>query len=270
MRKLLTCVVIGCLLWSACSEEPVVIPPLGPQSTGDRVVVIEEFTGVKCVNCPQGSDEIRNLSGLFGDNLAVISIHAGFFSTPYSDSRYDLRTPEGNQIIQQLGVPLGYPSAVVNRKQFAGKANLQLGQAEWAGAIREELNNAPQISLSLEKNYDAASRVLRITAVSVPLENISGSLRLSVALTEDGVVDKQLTPEGEKADYAHQHVLRIMPTGAEGQALGSLIRGVAQRNTFEWTMPQEWDVEKCKVVAFVHRAAPEKAVLQAAQVAVLE
>ena len=98
---------------SACTEIAPVVPALG-----DRKVLVEEFTGVRCVNCPAGASELDNLRGIYGDRLVVVSVHAGEFSPPFSDSRFDFRTPEGEALEKRLGAPLGYPTAVINRKQF--------------------------------------------------------------------------------------------------------------------------------------------------------
>ena len=91
---------------SACTEIAPVVPTLG-----DRKVLVEEFTGVRCVNCPAGASELDNLRGIYGDRLVVVSIHTGDFSTPYSDSKFDFRTPEGTALEKNLGAPLGYPTA---------------------------------------------------------------------------------------------------------------------------------------------------------------
>lgn len=129
------------LLFS-CTENKPVIPCLSCDSSSVNVVptnttkkvLMEEFTGVRCVNCPQAQAEIKNLQteGIFGEDLIVVSYHAGFFSEPYSDSQKDFRTPAGTEILNFLETPIGYPSGVVNRKQFEGERSLQLIQfATW-------------------------------------------------------------------------------------------------------------------------------------------
>jgi len=46
-------------------------------TTGEvlRHVLVEEFTGVQCVNCPQGSQLIENLINTHGERLIAVSIH---------------------------------------------------------------------------------------------------------------------------------------------------------------------------------------------------
>jgi hypothetical protein len=58
----------------ACEENRRVIVPFVPE--GDKVVLLEEFTGKGCTNCPKGSREIENLLTIFPDNLIAVSIHA--------------------------------------------------------------------------------------------------------------------------------------------------------------------------------------------------
>ena len=64
----------------SCEEQKKVIEPFVP--SGNRVVLIEEFTGKGCTQCPKGSRELENLLTLFPDNLVAVSIHAGPFANP--------------------------------------------------------------------------------------------------------------------------------------------------------------------------------------------
>ncbi|MFW6019944.1 MAG: hypothetical protein ACOCPM_05120, partial [Bacteroidales bacterium] len=42
-----------------------------------RNVVLEEFTGHLCVNCPSAGAIIHDMKDTYGENLIVISVHAG-------------------------------------------------------------------------------------------------------------------------------------------------------------------------------------------------
>ena len=43
-----------------------------------RKVLIEDFTGQKCVNCPKATDEIHVLQETYGeDNIIAVGIHSG-------------------------------------------------------------------------------------------------------------------------------------------------------------------------------------------------
>ena len=96
MKKLISFLLLALLITSACEEIQPVIDCLSCEDDGppividpqDRKVLIEEFTGVRCVNCPAGSAEIQNLLSVYGEQLIAISIHAGFYANPYPENQY--------------------------------------------------------------------------------------------------------------------------------------------------------------------------------------
>lgn len=255
MKKYLFLIVVS--LFFSCTEIPPVVPPLG-----DKKILIEEFTGVRCVNCPAGASEIENLRTTYGDRLVVISLHAGDFAPPYSDSQYDFRTIEGNELEKLLGSPIGYPSAVINRKRFSNQNALQVFRTTWAGFTATESSTPSVLTLGLVKNYDVNSRKLDLQVKIVPTDNMTADVRLSVALTESGIKDPQETPNGKQSDYIHKNVFRKMLTKFDGDALSGLNKGETLTKTFTFILPANWVAENCRLVAFVHKNGSEKDVLQ--------
>jgi len=276
MKNLCISLLAACSLWlAACQEIPPTLNPVDTNPGGSvtsRKVLIEEFSGVKCVNCPAGSEAIENLLKIYKDQLVVLSIHAGFFAPPYAESKYDFRTPDGNNLLTYLGEPLGYPTAVVNRKIFTGETDIQLGQNQWAGFVAQEVAQASEIDLKLSRTYKAATRQLQIEVTAKTLEPISGSdIRLSLALTETNIADVQLTPGGKVADYQHKHVLRDFISNYDGNPVAELQKeGTIITKSFTYNLPEGWTAENCNIVAFVHMNGERKDVLQAAQVKVAE
>lgn len=264
------------LLIMGCEEIPPTLNPVdsNPGSGGStfRKILIEEFSGVKCVNCPAGSEAIENLLTIYKDQLIPISIHAGFFAPPYAESKYDFRTADGNSLLSYLKEPLGYPTAVVNRKLFPNEFDIQLAQNQWAGFIAQEAAQAPEVTLALIKNYNAANRQLNIEVNIKTLEPIDGSdIRLSVALTETNISDVQLTPTGKVNDYKHKHVLRDFITNYDGNPIPEAQKdGTIITKSFTYNIPEAWVAENCNVVVFVHLNGDKKDVLQAEQVKVVQ
>lgn len=266
-----------CLLLMNCEEIPPTLNPIEPNTGGGggattRKVLIEEFSGVRCVNCPAGSEAIENLLNIYPDQLIAISIHAGFFAPPYAESKYDFRTSDGTNLLSYLGEPLGYPTAVVNRKKFEGEFDIQLGQNQWAGFIAQEAAQAPEVALTLQRNYDAASRQLSLEVSVKTLESIENpDIRLSLALTENNVVDVQLAPGGKVTDYKHQHILRDFITNYDGNPIPEAQKAdVTTTKSFTYTLPEAWNAKNCNIVAFVHLNGEQKDIIQAAQVKVME
>jgi len=214
----------------ACTENKPIIPclscdgnttPINPETVVKKVLM-EEFTGVRCVNCPQAKIEIDNLQSdnLFGKKFIAVAYHAGFFARPYADSKNDYRTDQGDVLIEFLDQPIGFPSGVINRKLFSGEGDLQIEAfATWGGFVGQELEEAAVMSLDLETTYNASNRVLNVSVGITPTQNISDDLNLSVLITEDDIVDVQLTPDGIVEDYAQTHVFRAMISNTLGDPI---------------------------------------------------
>ncbi|PHN08082.1 Omp28 family outer membrane lipoprotein [Flavilitoribacter nigricans] len=261
------------LILIACEEIPPEIRPAKdgetpietPVSEQKRQVLIEEFSGVRCVNCPAGSDAIQVLLDIYGPQLVPVNIHAGFFAEPYPESRYDLQTQAGYGILEYLGQPLGFPTAVINRKQFPGEDNLQLTQRSWAGRIAEELLEAPTVKIDIRKDFAVTDRLLLVNVdLYFEADIAAEDVRLSVYITENGIEDFQLTPEGKVGNYEHLHVLREVLTDVRGDRLTETIRaGTMLNRRFTIVLPEAWRAENCEIVALVHQDGDSKKVLQA-------
>ena len=247
-----------CILLISCKEEPLSVSLVSPEK-GARKVLIEEFTGVRCVNCPQGTDEILNLQSIYGDDVVAVAIHAGFFAKTYSDSKFDFKTEAGEKIEAMLGAPLGYPAAIINRRKFAGEQGFQLPRQSWAGHINNELQKEPLVSVNIETSFDEFSRKLDVKVFVIAEERVSTGTRLTVMLTEDNIIDPQANvaeSSGKTIEYNHKHVLREILTSFDGNSLAEgMVKGeIIQRNfSFEVPGDQEgwWKVEDMHVLAFV-------------------
>src|SRR4051812_31063464 len=114
MKILILPIAAAALLFTACREgAPAVDFGLkvtdttfmaAPETPQQRVVIIEEFTGVKCPNCPAGSTLIKSLVQANPDNVAAIGVQIfGFnLANPVDDqgvkTRTDNRTQDGTDL----------------------------------------------------------------------------------------------------------------------------------------------------------------------------
>lgn len=261
--------------FTACEEIPPDIDPPSVNtttpidSTGEtlRHVLIEEFTGVQCVNCPEGAQLIENLINTHGDRLIAVSLHAGFFAEPLSESQYDLSTDESEQLDALIGPAEGYPSAAINRNSFGTASNIQFSPT-WAGHVADELAIPPKVGVSITNSFNNTTRNLDVEVTIDFLETIAGDLSLSVLITENDIIDAQIDQSGVVENYKHKHVFRTMLSNIAGDAIGGQAVGTSTTKNFNFTLAPEWDVDKCTVVAFVHQSGPELNVLQVAELSV--
>lgn len=265
------------LTLSACEEIPPTLnlssdaggPTSSELSDQPRGVLVEEYTGVRCVNCPAGAEAIAQLKDIHGKRLVPVSLHTGFFSNPYPESTIDFRTEDANAIEAFSGEPTGYPSSVIDRKKFQGEVNLQLPRNSWAGYIGLQLMEEPAVAIGLELDLNNVTREL---TVSVDLLGRAGTdgreAFLTVLLLENKVIDVQLTPapDGKVLDYSHEHVLREAITAPIGESIGAIVPNATGEESYTVTIPSDYAVENIEVAAFVHYADADeggKEVLQA-------
>lgn len=259
---------IICFALFGCDEIP---PDIGgegvdvvdPTEVANKVL-IEEFTGVRCVNCPAGSEAIEQLLDIHGERLIAVSIHAGFFSIPYDESKYDFSTDAGDGILALLGSPVGYPTGVVDRFVFDGEDDLQIGKTKWAGTIEQRLAAPPTVKLDFSSSYNASTRKVDLDVTATYLQNLSiDAPRLTIYLVENGIKDYQDTPEGKQSDYEHKHVFRDAVTPFDGILLtNGLDINTVEEHSFSYTLPEAWDASKVNAIAFVHNGGVSQEVLQ--------
>ncbi len=270
MKKLVVLFLPIFLLFS-CDEIP---PDLGTVSgggvsTGEIVqkVLIEEFTGVRCVNCPAGSEAIEQLIDIHGDRLWAISIHTGMFADPYTlndimeANKYDFRTDDGDFILDFLGSPLGFPTAVVDRKNFEGEDGLQLARSKWAGYIDQELAKEPLVGISMTGSINDDRVLTAKILVDFVVDAGPEDPKITIFITESNIKDTQLTPGGIDADYKHKHVLRDIITSFEGDSVDGSSSDIIELD-YTYSLPADWNNSELTIIAVVHNSVTNKDILQ--------
>jgi hypothetical protein len=230
----------------------------GGSGTSKRVLLLEDFTGHKCVNCPEASLLARNLKLAHDGQVVLISVHAGYFATPDITGQYtaDFRTTEGEAFNSYYGI-LSNPAGLINRSEFSGKKILS--PDKWETIVNEELLKPVEAGISIESTYNADTRALHLIVSTTFLKDFSEDLLLSVGITESDIISPQknnnpavgTTPD--ILNYSHQHVLRGMVNGSWGQLIktGGVQNGEKIEKTFDYTLPGTWNPEKCSVIAYV-------------------
>lgn len=273
MKKISILLAFFVILIMGCVE---IVPPIDLQITyTGRRVLVEEFTGVRCVNCPDGSKKIEELVAQHGEYVIPISIHSGFFSEPYDTSLYDFRTTDGSNLeANVLGPVQGYPAATVNRTLYPNETELPISLSKWAGYIIQDILQAPKVEVDIFPIYDTTSRQLSVDIDLEFAETITEALSVSVMITENNIEDLQLTKDvanyynGLQANYRHKHVLRTMLTDYTGDviAVTKTRQGSTPSFTYTFTLPVGWNADNCEIVAFVSHTGSRLDVLQANKV----
>ena len=267
--------IISLFIFSACDKiEGPYIDLGGSEPTVDdfpeldyasvyRKILIEEYTGHRCTNCPTGHEKLSELSSLLRDTLVPICIHAGTLAEPRQAGlfTYDFRTTEGNTFYQDFNIG-GIPAAVVNRTKFSSdKWKLDVNQ--WHGVL-ESTDRTVYAGIQM-KTEKISEHVLKIGTKTTMLEEYSSPLHLSLFVVEDHIIKPQSNGSQNIEDYQHNHVFRGALNGAYGSPLsldGVISKDSAYLLSYNLDFAsKDWKIENTSIVAILHNPAT-KEVLQ--------
>ena len=230
----------------------------------NKNVVLEEFTGIHCVYCPDGHAIAQGIQDANPGDVFLINIHTGGYATP-SSGEPDFRTIFGSAIAGQSGLT-GYPSGTINRHVFPGWENTSGGTAiyrnYWSGASNQILGESSYVNVAVEAEIDVASRELTVhveayyTGDSPEVTNY-----LNVALLQNNTLGPQTG--GNLGDqYIHMHRLVWMITGQWGEEITTTTTGTFVDKTYTYTLPLDYNdvdvvIPDMEIVAFMTETQQE-------------
>ena len=242
---------------------------------GNQNVLIEDYTGHKCVNCPGAAITAHEIKAMCEERVVIIAVHAGYFAEPNEtgDYAYDFRTDAGNDWNSFFGI-VSNPNGVVNRTNEDGSYLLSPGQ--WASKATELLAQNSPVNIEIENSF--SDNALSTTIKANFVDNAEGNYKLIVCITEDNIIKPQKNNDHNIGDvpnildYKHMHVLRAAINGNWGQSLlnGSAAIGETISKTYTQKFDDtDWVAENCNVVAFIYDNA-DKSVVQVKEAKVIE
>lgn len=240
-----------------------------------RRILLEEFTGHRCNNCPAAHTVAQQLDAIYDEELVVVGIHAtSTFAAPLDppapDGRYstDFRTPAGDTYTSTFGVSF-LPTGMVSRKSY--NSSITVAQGSWSSAISDLIGQPALFDLSFDElQHDGAANTVDATITVVTQVAIEADHKLTIYLLEDNVVDWQLNAAASPPDienYLHRHVLRTTLNGTWGQ--DAVFAGTAAGDTLTFTVANAaldpaWDPANCSLVAYLYNTATNE-VMQAVE-----
>ena len=216
---------------------------------GKVVVLLEDYTGVKCNNCPEAGAIALQLQEQNEGHLVVLGVHPkGALQNP-AGGFPDFRTDDGNEWNNYFNIG-AYPNGLVNR------AGGVLGSAQWASAVNSVIDSDAPVRLIVKTEFDDATRELKVSIHSKFMQNVqSNDVRLTTCMMEDKIVGKQVTENGIDENYLHRHVFRGTTDGQTwGRALGgneSIAAGSNFITNMKFTLSDEYNADEFYIVAFI-------------------
>ncbi len=243
--KLYILFALSALMLAACSDiaEDERLSYVKPQ-VGGRCVLIEDFTGQDCPNCPAATAIIEQLQEQYtGDTVIAVAIHSGHFGVWDKPGQTGLRTATGDEYYNHFNIE-SQPSGVIDR--FGGV----LQMSAWTAATQYFLKQTAPVNLELSNQYSPISRELNIRLEAIGTQgNIKG--KVQIWLTEDGIKAYQIDGRKRRDDYVHNHVFRAAVNGTWGEDI-ALSEGQSKSTNYQYTLPEGWNADHVSVVAFVY------------------
>ncbi|KXN98844.1 hypothetical protein LS48_09845 [Aequorivita aquimaris] len=191
-------------------------------SPENKNVVLEEFTGIHCVFCPDGHAIAQGIQDANPDRVSLINVHQGSFANP-STGEPDFRTRFGDALAAQTGLQ-GYPSGTVNRHVFSG-SNTILDRSQWATRSNQIMGTPSYVNLAVEADIDVQTNMMNIHVEAYYTDSSPENTNfLNVVMLQNNTRGPQ-TGGGQGNNYNHMHRLVDMITGQWGEEITQTTSG---------------------------------------------
>jgi len=223
-------------------------------------VLLEDYTGHKCVNCPEASLIAHSLEESNNGKLIVLAVHAGYQALPGTgEYAADYTSATGEAWNVDFGINSINPQGMVDRKEFDGTR--VLSKDVWSNYVGMEISQPPQLVMLMSNTYDANTRTVGSVIYSQFLETLPGAYHLTVCVVEDSLISAQKnnnTAVGTTPDihnYVFMDVLRGSVNGNYGEVLtGSVNPSITYMGKFSIQLKADWVAKNCWILAFISKS----------------
>lgn len=257
---ILTLALLG-LMASGCdniSEDDRYIKVEKPTVENPRNLLIMEFTGNNCMNCPNGASMVERIKDDEPEGRVIsVGLHPygdintdPVFSNYTKPEKQDFRT-EAATALYEYYKPSGFPTAIFNGL----KSSMSSSIPEWMQRASEAITASAAMKITAEADYDATTRSLKVN-YDIDFGNVvESALSVTVWLVENHIMGTQTMPDGKKnLNYEHNHVLRASLNGNWGEPIGSRFDSDSHvAGTASMTLSEKWNADNCTAVVYAYR-----------------
>lgn len=266
-------------IFSSCREEPPLIYfnlYSGSDSTyitnniptaQFRNSLMEDYTGVRCANCPDAHDAARNLANSHNGRMIILSMYPtdNLLTRPYTTiaGNQDFRMVQARDLLTVFGSDKNLPSIGLDRIVNSSKKKfLTNSVGDWSSVLDAQigLTNSEKTSplnINIVNELKPSNDSLKITCFITATSNVPDSVYLTLVMLEDSITNPQENSLGDvDTFYKHNNVARGFITSTYGTYLKTnfIVGRVYRKQITIPVYPNIWKLNNCKVLAFVHRA----------------
>jgi hypothetical protein len=229
----------------------------GVPSSFQKMILIEDFSGVKCANCPDAAHKIKALEDANPGRIAEIVMHSSFdgsLTDSFTDSKSSFRNIDSDNLRSELGGPNVLPEIAINRKLFPTQNRIAFDRNNMQTYFNNELSLNSIASINfVSKSYDLSTATIKMTILVQYGGAIQDTDYFSVAITESKIIDPQDSNGIEVKNYVHNNVLRKYVYPSNGIPLISKFPGQTYSISYNTTIPLSWNTDNLKIVAILHK-----------------
>lgn len=241
-----------------------------------RNVIIEDFTGHQCVNCPYSTNLMEQLIATNPTRIFGVAIHSG----PAGLGGFQVTSDEYQDVLySDAGLEIGTYFGSIPGAMFTGNPAFNVNRIKLdnqftsnAGAIMTNKTNSVlasnlKINLQAKVNYFPSTRgVFLHTEVDKFDASVTSELGLVVYVIEDSLVAPQLVPQnatwdtdgtidGRNEEYIHRDIMRGTIDGRTfGRTLSAADLGSNGKYflSYSYKLPEQYDPENMKLYIYVY------------------
>lgn len=252
MNKLFSIFAFFALLLVAVSCDKIDInnthKPIAPTS-GGKTVLIKDFTGARCVNCPEAADYAHELQHRLGeDRIFILSVHAGYLAQSIG-SFPNFLTEEGTAWYNNQD---SNPLFAVDHVALTEGNTLNVEQIDTP--VADALAEPQLFDIAIENTYDEVSRRLNVKSSFNAMGDGEGLYYATACLVEDSIVGWQTIPGGVNKDYVFRNVFRGTLNGADGELVSN--SNFHYNDTFTTThsmvLDSTYNADQCYILTYLY------------------
>lgn len=233
-----------------------------PRPEVAKNVLIAEFSGIGCTNCPYGAEIIHDLIEENDGHVIAVSFHP--IGSPLTNpiDGFMIATIEAREYYVHYGSP-ALPAASIDG--MSANDNRE----KWSDEVDASIKNKAPGEILLHSSFDGDTRKMTLDYKVEFNKNVEYATSFIVWITESGIIGPQKLGSETIKEYTHNHVFRARATDMWGIPLASSYQvGDAAEGTITFDIPEDWNADNCNVVGLLIDSN-SKLYLQASEIALV-
>ena len=254
--SIVTCLVCFFMITGTLfSQHYVPIEPL------NKNIIYEEFTGVRCPNCPSGHSTMAQILAANPGRAFVVAYHPynSSYTLPYAgDPDFRRHYADSLYMTPWCGTSRYMPSAFVNRRMWVPNERLT-ERTNWVTYGNTIKAQPSPLNVGMATSYNNVTNTLTVIVDVYYTSNVTGTHNLMVTLSENDLVAQQ---SGGSTNYIHKHTFRESFVGQWGDFLSENAQaGTFFRQQFTFNnSTTNYVMDNCELMAFVVSNASDEVI----------